>query len=401
MRKFKLIIIFLMFLSACYFVYSYKHDNNNDKTSSIMKEQEEFKGVFISYIDYSPYLKGKSIEEQKTNIDLMVKNIKEFGFNTILLQVRPFGDAIYKSNIYKPSTTIVETEDSPLELDILSYFIDISHKNNINLHAWINPYRIRSTNNINTISTTSKYYEWLNTNNIEISDNGIYLNPASKEVIEFCLKGLDELVKNYNVDGILYDDYFYPSETIDIDNYNKYKGNGGKLTIEEYRIDNINKLIRQTYITIKSNNKNIEFGISPSGNIENNLNKEYLDIKTILEEGLYLDYVMPQLYYGFFNQIKPFQETISEWDNLIKNNIKLYPALSIYKSGVIDEYAGSGKNEWIDNDDILKKQIIISRNKNNYEGFSIFRYDFLFNEEKQNDIMTGEISNIKAIMVAE
>lgn len=399
MKKFKIAMILMIFLGACYCLYM--HEYKDEKVLPVTSEKEEFRGVFISYIDYSFYLKNKSTEEQQSNIDMMIQNIKNFGFNNILLQVRPFGDAIYKSTIYKPSITVVDSEDSNLELDILSYFLDKAHDNNIKIHAWINPYRIRSTNDFSTISLTSKYYEWLGTANIEILDNGIYLNPASSEVLEFILLGIEEIVKNYDIDGIIYDDYFYPSKTIDIDNYNNYKGNGGTLTIEEYRIDNINKLIRQTYLTIKNNNKNVEFGISPSGNIENNLNEEYLDVVTLLKEGLYLDYVMPQIYYGFFNQVKPFQETITEWDNLINNNIKLYPALSIYKSGLVDEYAGNGKNEWIDNDDVLKKQIIISRNKNNYKGFSIFRYDFLFNKEKQNNNMNGEIDNIKEIMFTE
>ena len=398
MKKLKIIIILIIFLGACYFIYHYKTSNLKEKTENVMQYEEETKAIFISYIDYSPYLKGKKKEEQEANITKMINNIKEFGFNTIILQVRPFADAIYPSKYYKTSLTVANNEDETLDLDILKYFIEESHKNNIQLHAWINPYRVRTTNKIDDISKTSTIYSWLNTNNIGIYEDGIYLNPASLEVLDLILNGVKEIVKNYDVDGIIYDDYFYPNNEIDIENYNDYK-NKSDITIEDYRRNNITNLIKKTYLAIKETKSNVSFGISPSGNIENNYNIEYLDVETILKDGTYLDYIMPQIYYGFFNQNKPFKETIKIWNELIINkNVKLYPALSIYKSGKIDEYAGVGSNEWLDYDDIIKKQIIVSKNISNYDGFSIFRYDYLFNKEKQNDNLIKEIENLKEVI---
>ena len=393
MKKIKLFIIFLFLLGGCFFLYQ-----NSKKEVPVLKENEysEISSIFISYIDYAN-LKNKSVTEKQEIINEMVNNVSSLGFNEILLQVRPFADAIYKSKIFKPSTTITNSEDDILDLDILDYFINKAHQKNIKIEAWINPYRVRSTNDLTSISTSSKIYE-LDKNDIEISDNGIYLNPASDDVLSLILSGVEELVKNYDIDGILYDDYFYPSKTIDLNNYNEYKKNND-ITLEEYRINNINKLIKETYKKIKKINPKVLFGISPSGNIENNLNEEYLDIEYLLSDGKYLDYVMPQLYYGFFNQNKPFQETITTWDNLIKkNNVSLIPVLSLYKSGKKDNYAGSGSNEWIENDDIIKKQIIISRGKENYKGFAIFRYEHLFNEERQNETMQNEVVNIKKIL---
>lgn len=398
MKKLKIIIILIIFLGACYFIYNHKTSNLKEKTENVMQHEEETKAIFISYIDYSPYLKGKKKEEQEANITKMINNIKEFGFNTIILQVRPFADAIYPSKYYKTSLTVAYNEDETLDLDILKYYIEESHKNNIKLHAWINPYRVRTTNKIDDISKTSTIYSWLNTNNIGIYEDGIYLNPASLEVLDLILNGVKEIVKNYDVDGIIYDDYFYPNKEIDIENYNNYK-NKSDITIEDYRRNNITNLIKKTYLAIKETKSNVSFGISPSGNIENNYNIEYLDIETILKDGTYLDYIMPQIYYGFFNQNKPFKETIKIWNELIINkNVKLYPALSIYKSGQIDEYAGVGSNEWLDYDDIIKKQIIVSKNISNYDGFGIFRYDYLFNKEKQNDNLIKEIENLKEVI---
>ena len=162
-------------------------------------------------------------------------------------------------------------------------------------------------------------------------------------------------------------------------------------------MNNISNMISSVYSCIKKNNKDILFGISPQGNISNNYNNEYLDIKKILSEEGYIDYIMPQIYFGFNNGSRPFIETIKEWSNLIINKkIMLIPALSLYKSGSSDKYAGGGINEWIDNSDIIKRQIIYSRNIKFYYGFSVFRYDHFYNST--NSMMKEEVSNIKDIL---
>ena len=212
------------------------------------------------------------------------------------------------------------------------------------------------------------------------------------------INGIKEIIEKYDIDGIHFDDYFYPDKTIDLKNYEEYQKNNGTLSIEEYRLNNITTLIKNVSKLIKETKKKIRFGIAPEGNIENNYNNNYIDIKKILEKD-YIDYIMPQIYYGFENQVKPFTETIKEWNNLIKNkNIKLIPALAIYKSGTIDNYAGTGKNEWIENNDVIKKEIVIARSLNNYQGFSLFRYEYIFNKEKMNINLLEEIKQIKSIL---
>lgn len=116
------------------------------------------------------------------------------------------------------------------------------------------------------------------------------------------------MIKNYDIDGILYDDYFYPNKTIDLENYSDYIALGGTLAIEDYRRENITKLIKESYQTVKSQNNEVLFGISPAGNISNNKNTEYLDIKAILSGEKCLDYVMPQLYFGLNNGVLPYEE---------------------------------------------------------------------------------------------
>lgn len=373
------------------FYYMNKKEDNN-----IINNFEEDRYVFISYIDYS-YLKGKDENILKEEINKMVLNIKENNFNGIILQVRAFSDAIYYSKIFSPSLHIVNNENDKLKLDMLDYFIKLSHENNIKLIAWINPYRIRSNNDISSISGNNIVNKYLNTSSVEVK-NGIYFNPAKDEVLDLIIKGVLEIVKNYDVDGILYDDYFYPSKTCDLNDYKLYKLNGGLKSLEDFRRDNINKLIRKTYEKIKEVNSDVLFGISPSGNMNNNYNAEYLDINYLIENKI-VDFIMPQIYYGFDNSNLPFVNTVNSWSNLVKDtNIKFYVALALYKAGLEDKYAKTGINEWINNNDIISKQIIVSRNTYNYEGFSIFRYDYLFNSKKDNKQLLDEVFYVKKLL---
>lgn len=386
-----LIIILVLFIGMYMFYYMNKKEDNN-----IINNFEEDRYVFISYIDYS-YLKGKDENILKEEINKMVLNIKENNFNGIILQVRAFSDAIYYSKIFSPSLHIVNNENDKLKLDMLDYFIKLSHENNIKLIAWINPYRIRSNNDISSISGNNIVNKYLNTSSVEIK-NGIYFNPAKDEVLDLIIKGVLEIVKNYDVDGILYDDYFYPSKTCDLNDYKLYKLNGGLKSLEDFRRDNINKLIRKTYEKIKEVKSDVLFGISPSGNMNNNYNAEYLDINYLIENKI-VDFIMPQIYYGFDNTNLPFVNIVNSWSNLVKDtNIKFYVALALYKSGLEDKYAKTGINEWINNNDIISKQIIVSRNTYNYEGFSIFRYDYLFNSKKDNKQLLDEVFYVKKLL---
>ena len=386
-----LIIILVLFIGMYMFYYMNKKEDNN-----IINNFEEDRYVFISYIDYS-YLKGKDENILKEEINKMVLNIKENNFNGIILQVRAFSDAIYYSKIFSPSLYIVNNENDKLKLDMLDYFIKLSHENNIKLIAWINPYRIRSNNDISSISGNNIVNKYLNTSSVEIK-NGIYFNPAKDEVLDLIIKGVLEIVENYDVDGILYDDYFYPSKTCDLNDYKLYKINGGLKSLEDFRRDNINKLIRKTYEKIKEVNSDVLFGISPSGNMNNNYNAEYLDINYLIENKI-VDFIMPQIYYGFDNTNLPFVNTVNSWSNLVKDtNIKFYVALALYKSGLEDKYAKVGINEWINNNDIISKQIIVSRNTYNYEGFSIFRYDYLLNSKKDNKQLLDEVFYVKKLL---
>ena len=165
----------LVFFIICLTIILFVIQNKDNKSFDDSQENPVFeeRGVFISYIDYG-VLRGKNKNEMESIISEMINNVSYFGLNSIILQTSPFSDAIYPSKIYKSSHVVVHEEGDPLPLDILKYFIDKAKEKNISVYAWVNPYRIRNDNNIGDINKDTYYYEWLKTDNIEITDNGIF-----------------------------------------------------------------------------------------------------------------------------------------------------------------------------------------------------------------------------------
>ena len=289
-------------------------------------------------------------------------------------------DAIYHSSIFPSSRSVVNNEGDELPFDILKYFIKKAHQKDLELHAWINPYRISNDTDTSIISKENPAYKLLNTSSVKVIDNvGIYYNPASSEVESLILDGIEEIIKNYDVDGIHFDDYFYPkSNDIDSTDYEKAYKDNNSLTLQEYRLNTISSLIRKTYKLIKSYDKSLVFGISPDGNIDNNYNSNYVDTRKFCTEEGYLDYIMAQVYYGLLNSTKPFEDTVKSWNNLITNDIDLIPALAFYKTGNIDEFAKEGVNEWVEYNNVIAREVMLSRELSNYSGFALFRYDSIF-----------------------
>lgn len=356
--------------------------------------KEEIKGVFLSYIEINKYIKNDNYEISKNNIKKIISNIKSMNLNTIILQVRSSSDSIYNSKIYPKSLYLVNNEYDNY-YDVLAYFIEEAHKYNIKIIAWINPYRVRTTENINNITDKNPAYKYLNTDTIYIN-NGVFYNPSKKEVTDLIIKGVEEVLE-YDIDGLLFDDYFYPNVNIDEKDYQEYIKYNDYVSPENYRLEVINNMIRKVYKKCKE--KNVLFGISPDGNIENNYTTHYADVKTWMSKEGYIDFIMPQIYYGFYNSSRDYINTLKEWENnLLNENIDLYVALAFYKVGQYDKYARDGKNEWLENDDIIMREILLSRNTKKYKGFSLFRYDNIFNQDTFTNNSVKEIENLKKII---
>lgn len=389
MKKiFVFFLIFIIFLSG----------NATVSKNKYVSEDLEIRGVYISYLEYLTYFKENSLSINKAYISKMLDNLSSININTIFLQVSPFSDSIYNSKIFPYSYTLTGVEGKNPGMDYLEYFIKEGKKRKIKIHAWINPYRISLTNDTNSLSKDNPAYSLLNTNNVSISDNGIYYNPASPYVYSLILKQVTELITNYNIAGIHFDDYFYPNNKIDLVNYENYKNkNKSDISISEYRLNVVNSLIKSVYTLIKDYNKDLIFSIAPDGNINNNYTYHFADVKTWLSDNNYVDLILPQVYYGFSNQYKPFINTLNEWHDLIKNDTKIVPVLAFYKVGNVDNQAGTGSFEWVNNKNIIKNQINFSKTLKKYQGYVLFRYDFLFNFNLLNEYSKEEIKNLKII----
>lgn len=344
---------------------------------------KETRAIFVSYIELHEYISDDVVKSKK-NIDKIINNIDELKFNTIILQVRDNCNSIYKSKIFS----------NTYNFDVLDYFIKESSKRRINVIAWINPYRVRTNDDIDSIKDDEIIYKYINTDYLYVN-NGIYLNPSKSEVEDLIVNGVKEVL-NYNIYGILFDDYFYPNSDIDQLDYEKYIKNNSFITKNMYQLNVVNKMIKRVHNVCSK--KHISFGISPDGNIDNNYNIHRADVKKWISEEDYIDFIMPQIYYGFYNSTKAYTNVIHEWEGLLKNNIDLYIALAFYKVGVEDKYAKEGRDEWIINDNIIMREVLLSRNLKNYKGFSLFRYDNLFDSSYYTNNSISEINNLKKII---
>lgn len=389
MRK---IIILLIGSLALFLVYN----GTNSKTENVINldNNYEMKGVFVSYIDINRYIKSNDINTSKNNIKKMINNISEMGLNTIILQVRSFSDAIYYSDIYPWSSVISDKEGIDPGYDVLEFYIEEAKKKKIDVYAWINPYRVRTNEDISGICEDNPAYQYIGTDKLYISD-GIFYNPSKKETLNLILTGVEEIIKKYSVKGILFDDYFYPSSDCDLLDYEEYLKSNTYMDIDSYHFMIINEMIKKVHDLCKS--YNVIFGVSPDGNMENNYNSNFADIKAWINNR-YIDFIMPQLYYGFYNDNKPYLSTFESWHDLVLDNIDFYVALAFYKVGLFDKYAGNGSNEWIDNDDVIMREIIVGRGYAKYKGFALFRYGYLFDSQLYTSVTEGEKENIKKIV---
>lgn len=332
------------------------------------------KGIWLSYIDISKILTGKSREEFEKNFMEVCENITNLGCNTIYVHLRPFGDSLYNSNIYPASRYITGEIDSHADFDPLEIICSIAHKYKISVHGWINPLRCESEDELKKISNKYKIKQWYMEDSDKIQpvegSNNLWLNPAYSEVRELIAQGAAEICENYEIDGIHYDDYFYPTtqESFDSECYEAL-GNGESL--QQWRINNISLMCEEIYRAVKNVNEKIIVGISPQGNIDNNYLYMYADVKKWCNVCGYCDYIVPQIYFGYDNCEKPFLETLAEWEELVsQGNIKLVCGLGAYKIGQ--------ENEYTENVGIISNQIDDCLNDGICQGMAIYSYGSIF-----------------------
>lgn len=358
-------------------------------TADTPESDEEMRGVWVSYMELS--MENESSKTQKAFEDKFTEIAQkccESGFNTLIVQVRPFCDALYKSSYFPWSHILTSTQGENPQYDALQIMCDICKENNLKIHAWINPYRVSSNETPKKLSDNNPYIK-----NSEIgikTDNGIFLDPSNETAQQLICDGVKEIAENYDVDGIQFDDYFYPTEdeSFDKKQYEAYIEKYGKensMSLDNWRMQNVNTLICKVYRTIKSVDSSVEFGISPQGNIGNN-DGLYADVKSWCTCKGFADYICPQIYFSLENPALTFEDCLDSWTSLdFDENVKLYVGLGGYKAGN-GEY---DEETWLLSDSILADEYDILRNNKSVRGFMLYSYNSL-----EDDTAKKEINNL-------
>lgn len=387
MKKRIFFILFALLIVALVLTILYKPLEKPNNTSPKSFER----GVWLSYFEEDFDMESREAFEK--SVDIMFKQLSENNIDALFIHCRAFCDAIYKSDLFPMADNFKYNGKEP-DFDPLTVICGYADKYEISIHAWINPYRVStSLKSIEDLSDTSAAKRiYLQDNESVIAcEQGIYLNPANKTANKLILDGVREIVKNYNVDGIHFDDYFYPTtdELFDKASYTDYTQSGGKLSLDDWRRANIDAMVSGVYSIVKSSDKEIQFGISPMCDIETNYSAYYADVEKWTNEDGYIDYICPQIYFGYNHPTQPFSKALDRWNALAeKGNVKLYIGLAAYKYNTVDEYiSGSkpdAKNEWVNNKNLLYQQAKQVLEDQDVSGFIMFSFDDYFSKDLEN-----------------
>jgi uncharacterized lipoprotein YddW (UPF0748 family) len=331
------------------------------------------------------------VEQQKTELLEIIKQLQFLNFNALILQVRPEGDAVYASPIEPWSAWITGTQGKAPEAvyDPLEFAIEECHKRNIEVHAWFNPYRAKTTtksgSNVSphiAITNPEVVYKW---------GNQLWMDPGAKIVQDRAYNVIIDVLTRYDVDGIHLDDYFYPypisgQSFPDEKTYSAYKNSGGKLSVEDWRRENVNQMVWRLSEGIKKIKPHVKFGISPFGIYRpgqppgivglDPYSVLYADSKKWLQEG-WIDYLAPQLYWRT-DQTQQSYETLLKWWTQVNTKQR-----HIYAGNNIGQLDGK---VWKNSE--IEKQIVISRNLGN--NFSLGNIFFSMKSLAENRQGIGE-----------
>ncbi len=304
--------------------------------------KREVRGVWLATvynIDW-PSVKGSSyaiFRKQKSEMVEYLDSMQAAGLNAVYFQVRPMADALYKSSLEPVSAFFTGTRGSRLYWDPLEFVVDECHKRGMECHAWVNPYRWKKKTDKDH---NTRYDRDLKKRGMLISYNGeVIFNPALAATRERIVAVCREMIEGYDIDGIIFDDYFYPSgmpTSSDAEDYNDWKNSGTRLSFGDWRRENINAMVGDVYNMIQELDPSIKFGISPAGaacsdpavaakhgvdpipkGSDWQYNGIFSDPVAWLKEGT-IDYISPQIYWKTDHRTNPFGPMTQWWSKVAK-----------------------------------------------------------------------------------
>ncbi len=338
-------------------------------------ERGELAGVWVPYMSLN--VPEHTREAFEANFKSIADSAREKGLNALFVHVRPFSDALYPSELYPWSHILTGTQGQDPGFDPLKFMVEYTHSLGMEFHAWINPLRVQTTETPSQLSgpiadlkADAPYYfmEW---------QGALYLDPAYPYVRTLIAKGASEIAEKYPVDGIHFDDYFYPSQdgSLDAEAYQLHVETVSEpLGLQDWRRANINAMVAEVYDRVKSVSPDVQFGISPQGNIENDMDMG-ADVEAWCAVPGYIDYVCPQVYYGFENPGLNYTQALEDWQGMYRRKgLELYIGLALYKAG------DSSQGEAWTGGDVISRQIKAARELP-CNGVILYSSDFLDAEQ--------------------
>ncbi|MBQ7048876.1 MAG: family 10 glycosylhydrolase, partial [Clostridia bacterium] len=374
---------------------------------------ENMKGIWLyQYTAYTSLFKDGTSQRSESSyrelVEQMINGLSRDGFNTVMLQMRPYGDSLYPSQYYSPSPYVIsgtayDGTNSAFAYDPLEVFLEIAHEKDISVHAWLNPMRLLTTSQLSAVNSQYVLKQWYNDSSkngtyIVNVDGRYYLNPAYDETRQLVIDGVMEICEGYNIDGIHFDDYFYvsiDSESTDLafdqaafNLYGSSYGSASSLSVrKEFRRQQVNTLVRDIYSAMHEYNDDLVFGISPAGNIDNN-QTGYLcaDVKTWCSTPGYVDYICPQVYWSFDYSWDPakFDICTDNWAAMCTTDaVDLVIGIATYRAENNATYSSTDPG-WYNYKDNIARMIKYVDAHAKAKGYVFFKYESTY------DIYTGE-----------
>ena len=365
----------------------------------------EWRAVWVSYLEWAT-MDFSSEEAFRACVATLCDNCAALGLNTIIAQVRPFGDALYRSQLFPWSHVCTGVQGQDPGFDPLDVLVTEAHARGLSLEAWVNPYRLRSSASLpSTLAETglaATHPEWVCT----VGD-GLYLNPAIPDAAAYVTAGVAEIVEGYAVDGVHFDDYFYPTtdQSLDAAQF----AASGETDLAAWRRANVTALVKAVHDAVKAADPTLRFGISPQGNPDNDLTSQYSDVYAWLTaEGdeAVVDYLCPQIYWGYGYTLSSggtrfgFDSIVPEWLAMARaSTVALYFGLGAYRIGVGDGGANADSTSQWQTGAALARQVDDLRTWG-AGGWALYRYASLFASETP-DLAAAECEALKIRCTAQ
>ncbi len=308
----------------------------------------ELRGAWVASVNNInfPSRPGLSTDVQKKELSAIVDTLAANRFNAIFFQVRPEGDALYRSELEPWSRYLVGTQGQDPGYDPLAYLIDQAHQKNIEVHAWLNPYRASAQVSEKT-TFVAPHLGAVQPRHILNYGSFVWMDPTAESVQRRLVDVCRDLTRRYDIDGLHFDDYFYPYPENDLafpdeESRKGYEAEGGGLSRDDWRRESVNKTIENVSQAVHHEKSYVRFGVSPFGlpspdrpqGIEgfNQYEKLYADPQIWMDRG-WVDYLAPQLYWPSTQTPQAFAPLLSWWSQRSRPGHYLFPGLNLNALG--------------------------------------------------------------------